>query len=634
MITDVIEIKPGNPAQRNLVISGFLVALKAWLQVEEYETAIEKANDFVGRPMLNEVRNPKWIEAQYLLASAHERQAGKLKGSDVEKQKALREARLLASEIVKYPSDVQDDVRALLTRVGFVDVEKKPDDEIIDLATAMEKATAAAQEYMASRETLAKNATEDERREFRKQLGAQRDLALAATQRALELAGQSAEIDKLNQARFLLGYLNWEIARSEANEHNHSTRYYDAAVIGDFLGRRYPDHERARQAVAIAMASYQLLGNQSSETARRAAEADKRTSDDIRRAMDKAIEPWSRHIDEVAQYITGKWPESQEASNAASNLVSIAIQRGEYEKAVALVGLLKAGSPDRADAELRAGRAIWADIIRSGRAADQSTQASDGNPKDQGTGNSDVGFGTGEEATFYAHAKQAQALLESGLADVRKRNAIDRDAVLGLWALIQSYIQTRQPEKAVPWLEDEKIGLLSLVNNKHEAADIEGLTFDAYRLALRTYIGVKPQQLDKATSAMDALERIAGKDDAGGEKLTQVYVSLGRELQKELTALNEGGHTEQVQELTQAFESFLERLVARNTGTNFNSMFWVADTYAELAAGLKQNADQPKSEVLRTQSITLRQSKVLKRFWNVRNRIRCSCRASTWRRCR
>ncbi len=353
VVEDVIKIDPGNPALRDLVISGFLVALKAWLQLEEYDTAIEKANKFVGQPMLNEVRSPKWIEAQYLLASAHERQAGKLKGSDVEKQKALREARLLASEIVKYPSDVQDDVRALLTRVGFVDAERKSDDEITDLATALEKATAAAQDYTASRETLAKSATEDERRELRKQLSAQRDLALAATQRALELADQSAEVDKLNQARFLLGYLNWEIARSEANEHNHSTRYYDAAVIGDFLGRRYPDHEHARQAAAIAMASYQLLGNQSSEAARRAAEADKQTPDNIRRAMDKAIETWSRHIDDVAQYITGKWPESQEASNAASNLASIAIQRGDYEKAVELVSKLKAGSPDRADAELR-----------------------------------------------------------------------------------------------------------------------------------------------------------------------------------------------------------------------------------------------------------------------------------------
>ena len=88
------------------------MALKAWLQLEDYETAIEKAGDYVSRPMLNEVRSPKWLEAQYLLASAYERQSGNLKGSDIEKQKALREARLLAAEIVKYPSDVQDDVRA------------------------------------------------------------------------------------------------------------------------------------------------------------------------------------------------------------------------------------------------------------------------------------------------------------------------------------------------------------------------------------------------------------------------------------------------------------------------------------------------------------------------------------------
>ena len=260
VITDVIEIKPGNPAQRDLVISGFLVALKAWLQLEDYETAIEKAGDYVSRPMLNEVRSPKWLEAQYLLASAYERQSGNLKGSDIEKQKALREARLLAAEIVKYPSDVQDDVRALLTRVGFVGPEKKSDDEITDLATAIEKASEAIQGYTASREAISKDTPLDELRELRKQQSAQRDFALTATQRAVALASQSAEIDKVNQARFLLCYLNWEIARSEASAHDHTTHYYDAAVVGDFLGRRYPNHEHGRQAAAIAMASYQLLG--------------------------------------------------------------------------------------------------------------------------------------------------------------------------------------------------------------------------------------------------------------------------------------------------------------------------------------------------------------------------------------
>ena len=43
--------------------------------------------------------------------------------------------------------------------------------------------------------------------------------------------------------------------------------------------------------------------------------------------------------------------------------------------------------------------------------------------------------------------------------------------------------------------------------------------------------------------------------------------------------------------LSTAFEAFLERLAARESGNTFSSLFWVADTYAELGAGLSQAGD-------------------------------------------
>jgi hypothetical protein len=596
-VRQVIAIdNPASPAERELVIGGFLVALKAWLELGEHETAIEKSRDFVTRPTSHEVRHPKWIEAQYLLATAYERHADKLKGSDVEKQKALREARLLAADIVKYPSEVQNDIRGLLTRVGFVGPEQKTADKTTDLPTALEKASEAIQEYAATSAALSKKSRPQDHVDLRKQLSIQGEAALSATHRALLLAGQSMDINKLNQARFFLCYLNWEIARGETSQNQQSTRYFDAAVIGETIARRYPDSEHARQSAAIAMASYQLLGNQASEKARILSQSDKRSTEETRNAIDEALKPWSSRVEHLASFVVTKWPESQEALTGRSNLASVALQRGDYETALSLLEKLKAGSPERAELELRVGRALWANAYRSGTADDGAPQEGTTNPSSVPAGNSGLAIGERRQSASDTRAKQAQALLQSGLTAARKNESIDREAVLGIWALIQSYILTREPEKAVSWLEDEKIGLLTLVNNKHEAADIPGLTFDAYRLALRAYIGSKPQQLDKATSSMDALDKIASTQDAGGEKLTQVYISLGRELEKELTALNEGGHTAQVQELTQAFEAFLERIVARNSSNDFNSLFWVADTYLELAAGLAQGQDQSKSE--------------------------------------
>jgi hypothetical protein len=63
---------------------------------------------------------------------------------------------------------------------------------------------------------------------------------------------------------------------------------------------------------------------------------------------------------------------------------------------------------------------------------------------------------------------------------------------------------------------------------------------------------------------------------------------MGRDLQQEMKELAAAGDTTEVAALSGAFEAFLKRLVGRDTGNTFNSLFWVADTYVELAAGLAQ----------------------------------------------
>src|SRR5204863_2875162 len=67
--------------------------------------------------------------------------------------------------------------------------------------------------------------------------------------------------------------------------------------------------------------------------------------------------------------------------------------------------------------------------------------------------------------------------------------------------------------------------------------------------------------------------------------LTQIYVSLGYELQEQLKLLREQNNTDQLNKVSKGFELFLERISSREQGNSFKSLNWVADTYYNLGAG-------------------------------------------------
>ncbi|MHB8900437.1 MAG: hypothetical protein ACYC6Y_16925, partial [Thermoguttaceae bacterium] len=69
-------------------------------------------------------------------------------------------------------------------------------------------------------------------------------------------------------------------------------------------------------------------------------------------------------------------------------------------------------------------------------------------------------------------------------------------------------------------------------------------------------------------------------------RLTQIYISLGRQLEELLTRLRTEGKSEQIQKVSQGFEKFLGTISKREKGNSFSSLNWVAQTFASLGAGL------------------------------------------------
>ena len=600
-LADVLGFDPRSESLRDLVLTpAYLAALKAWHSKGAYAEAIGKSESYVAGAGAAESRRADWLEMQYLLALAYQKQAETLKPSDKERTKYEAAARKLAGQVVKQKSDVQNDARLLLGKLGHApeaaDADAGSFDEALDKATAAIGQVTAAK-VAAGSQSAGAEANKAQPDSSAKQLTDALNAAYRAVERALLLADDKTDAAKLNTARFYLCYLHWESAEAEAAKGASSSHYFDAAVLGEFLARRFPDHPNARQAMAVALASYQKIRQDEVARAQQPAVRTDQSAGQPRLAADAA---WSAKIAGLAEYAIAKWPDTDEAAGAIAVLAAVAVERQEIDAALKFIEKLKPDTARRADTELRVGRAIWAQYVRAKKELDDRARSVSADDSQDGTGaqggasvpdgTDKPGLSVVDRKTLAEWAKHAQSLLEHGLTIAKKGTAIDRTFVLAQLALVQSYVNTGQPEKAIAWLEEDKTGLLTLVDDKHEAAEIEGLMFDVYRLALRAYIAVKPQQLDKAMATMDALEKITGNDAKGREMLTAVYIAMGRDLQEEIDQLVAAGDSTEVAALSAAFETFLKRLVGRESGASFNSLFWVADTYVGLAAGLASTA--------------------------------------------
>ena len=163
---------------------------------------------------------------------------------------------------------------------------------------------------------------------------------------ALGMADADTPLEDVNAARYYLAYLYW--IREDA---------YRAAVLGDFLARRYPQSVGATQGAKIAMAAYGRIAAETSSDAER----------DFANARQVA----------TADFIAERWPDGPEAADAFMTLLRTAIVGGNLDAARGLLEKLPPDSPRRADAELTLGRALWAKHLQAMRLDDAERPAAE-----------------------------------------------------------------------------------------------------------------------------------------------------------------------------------------------------------------------------------------------------------------
>jgi len=198
--------------------------------------------------------------------------------------------------------------------------------------------------------------------------------------------------------------------------------------------------------------------------------------------------------------------------------------------------------------------------------------------------------------------KKVEEVLVQGVQRMQKANKVDATLVGAVLSLAQLYIDTNRPEEALKWLNDKDVGSLTLLKAGNEHTKTDKFATEAYKVALRSHIGVLPkykndekrrdETMKAAEAVMNALEKTVGQDAQAAERLTQIYIIMGKDLENQLLGASKDAKAREA--LSEAFEQFLAR-IAQRPGNTYASLIWVGETFYNLGSA----ADSSQEEKLR-----------------------------------
>jgi hypothetical protein len=493
----------------------------------DYQLVIQEAEAWL-KANPGKVRSRVGVGIRWELARAYESLAKSESTPKEQRNGLLQRALSTAREVNRIPGEYRDVSQVLIQRV-MVALNREPGDPK-DFETAFSLAHDAIDKIKELKDAVDGGKNKDEMAKAKQDLQHHLTETARILNLALSLVKPDTDKKDINRARYWLSYTDYLLGRS-----------YDAAVIGEFIARRYYKVEEAGSlpldAAYLAMAAYVQAYN---------FPANKQKDVDIQRMIG------------ICNFITTTWPQSDKAVDARMMLGRMYSQINEPAEAANWFTQIPLTSPQYLDAQLAAGQAYWAAYLKAGEVSENERPAPE------------------KIAEFQ---KKAQEMLKNGIAESEKKMAdtepLSQKLALAKLSLAQMENSSGHYAEAVQLLETGKHPILQAEIVKGN----ESVASESYRQLLRAYIGV--QNLEAAKKAMNELEKI---ESAAGRDVTPLYVALGKQFKEELDRL-EKTNKQQHQVVLKSFETFLQNMLARPDGQNFNSLAWVGETYFALGEG-------------------------------------------------
>ena len=548
---DLLDLPARSKELRTVRVKALRQAIEIWCSPEEknYQDAMMQGDDWLATAG-GAANDADALAVRYFTALAYQKQMATLGPKNLERKRLQQAALKLARAVARQPGEFKEQAAKLVTALGGAK-EKDPD--------AAPKTFLAARDR--GRESLEKMAAARMNRDVANETEDKEELALAEQQEkeakaeaaqllklALKLDPAGSKIEDINPVRYYVCFFNYD----EGN-------YLDAAVMGEYLAYHFPKSAEGRQAARIALASWVKVYSASP-------------------IPDRSFEVGK--IARIAEFIIKTWPDQEEAIEASGTLLNFAILERDTAKVIEYLERIPADSPRRGDSELRAGQSHWSAYLRDARLPEDERPA---------------------QEHLEQSKTQAAEILQKGVERMKDAGQVSPTLVAAALSLAQILVDTGQPEKAIEWLENGTLGPLKLLNDGNEVVFASPqMPIEIYKLALRSYVAVQPPRLEDAEKVMNSLEEAVNRvgDAKASENLTMIYIALGRELQQQLEELRNSKKQKQLKAVSDGFESFLKRIVKRETGNTWSSLNWVAETHFSLGTGF----DDGKAAILNAEA--------------------------------
>jgi hypothetical protein len=520
---------------------------------KDYQLVVDRATDWFkqarGRRKFSAIAiGIKWEHVLALESLATDRAT-----EENDRKRSLTSALGMVRDVKRFPGRFKDlavfkerDLMVLLRGEGVLE---DPEDFNTAFGLAQELVTRKTKELQAKNAEARGSKDADLKRKAAEDWQNHLDRTTHLLKLCLRLADDKTAISDLNLTRYYLAFM-----------HLLSRRNYEAAILAEFIALNYGKDNpvQAQDSAYMALGGYVQAFNDNGKAHRK----EDQKIDVVRMTA-------------MANLLTERWPSSDRATDARLQLGSVYAEIKEHEKAAISYSQVPETSAKYTDAQTRAGQAYWAAYIDAANLPPETQPTQ--KQLDEWMAKAEQHLITGidrEEAATPPATPATDALIFAKVSRVQIIVAKGDypEAVKLLTAEphpVMAAIQVKDgDEKARPKKGIKSVPFASL----------------AYQLLLRSYVGTG--QLDEARDAMKGLETVGGGD---GERITEMYKQLGKELQNELERLKGLNQQQQLVQVRKSFETFLGEMFKRPDQTA-GSLTWIAETYYGLAQG---TSDEP-----------------------------------------
>lgn len=468
-------------------------------------------------------------------------------GLDPAKATALRNSALNhASEIAKFPGEFADISNLMVQRLNLALTGSEVEPEDFMTAFMMSRNMVKQMSDMKEKVTLA--TTEEERKSAEEAFAqhASKLSGLLTTGAHLNMDdGKKPSIDNVEMMK------HWRALLYYTNE-----QFYEASIAAFDVARRLrlANPQQAQDSGFLAVAASHQAFNRVPDGAN----------------GDPELELLRRSCD----LIVANWPTSDEANKSRMLLGNIHQVLEEHVTAAEYYLQIPEGSEQYGSAQMYAGSEYLL-------AHDAGTEL----PR------SDPNRPTSEELAEWI--KKSEEHLDNGIpAFEAKLPPTQQDEELTFAKFYRALIYQRRGDhaKCIAEFEEGPHAIFLTVNveegqgREESGATSKDFAAEAYRIALYGYVGA--QKIEDAKKVITLLDQL------GVGVNQELFVDLGRQMEKSLDELKAKGDQEAVDGMSDSLEQFLDSIAERSDNLSFYSFLWLGEAYANIGKRLPKGSEK------------------------------------------